>query len=145
MQIFFNSILRFVFCDKWAMILDLCIILTDFYDEKAFWKTVQATVRVYCDRITIKFDIKNDLDEAIKNGDTSLDDSNYDEGEDLTLDDTDLSGDDLALDDESGMNDTTGDDEDFDLEDLIIKKIKERYDEELKKSLYSYSFGYHFY
>ena len=37
------------------------------------------------------------------------------------------------------------DDEDFDLEDLIIKKIKERYDEELKKSLYSYSFGYHFY
>ena len=37
------------------------------------------------------------------------------------------------------------DDEDFDLEDLIEKKIKERYDEELKKSLYSYSFGYHFY
>ena len=37
------------------------------------------------------------------------------------------------------------DDEDFDLEDLIEKKIKERYDEELKKSLYSYSFEYHFY
>lgn len=37
------------------------------------------------------------------------------------------------------------DEEDFDLEDLIEKKIKERYDEELKKSLYSYSFGYHFY
>ena len=54
-----KSILRFVFCDKWAMILDLCIILTDFYDEKAFWKTVQATVRTYCDRITIKFDTKN--------------------------------------------------------------------------------------
>ena len=35
--------------------------------------------------------------------------------------------------------------EDFDLEDVIIKKIRERYDEELKKSLYSYSFGYHFY
>lgn len=68
----------------------------------------------------IKFDIKNDLDEAIKNGDTSLDDSNYDEGEDLTLDDTDLSGDDLALDDESGMNDTTGDDEDFDFDPSLI-------------------------
>ena len=37
------------------------------------------------------------------------------------------------------------DEEDFDLEDLIEKKIKERYDEELKKSLYSYSFEYHFY
>lgn len=56
----------------------------------------------------IKFDIKNDIDEAIKNGDTSLDDSNYDEGEDLTLDD------------ESGMNDTTGDDEDFDLDPSLI-------------------------
>lgn len=56
----------------------------------------------------IKFDIKNDLDEAIKNGDTSLDDSNYDEGEDL------------ALDDESGMNDTTGDDEDFDFDPSLI-------------------------
>lgn len=56
----------------------------------------------------IKFDIKNDLDEAIKNGDTSLDDSNYDEGEDLTLDD------------ESGMNDTTGDDEDFDFDPSLI-------------------------
>lgn len=68
----------------------------------------------------IKFDIKNDLDEAIKNGDTSLDDSNYDEGEDLILDDTDLSGDDLALNDESGMNDTTGDDEDFDFDPSLI-------------------------
>lgn len=56
----------------------------------------------------IKFDIKNDIDEAIKNGDTSLDDSNYDEGEDLTLDD------------ESGMNDTTGDDEDFDFDPSLI-------------------------
>ncbi len=56
----------------------------------------------------IKFDIKNDIDEAIKNGDTSLDDSNYDEGEDLTLDD------------ESGMNDTTGDDEDFDFDPSLL-------------------------
>ena len=37
------------------------------------------------------------------------------------------------------------DDENFDLEDLIEKKIEERYDKELKKSLYSYSFEYHFY
>ena len=35
--------------------------------------------------------------------------------------------------------------EDFDLENVIEKKIRERYEKELRDSLYSYSFGYHFY
>ena len=35
--------------------------------------------------------------------------------------------------------------EDFDLEDVIEKKIKERYEKELKDSLYNYSYDYNFY
>lgn len=35
--------------------------------------------------------------------------------------------------------------EDFDLEDVIEKKIRERYEKELKDSLYNYSYDYNFY